>query len=316
MKHHYLPRFYLAGFTRHYGADDDLWVFDTEEIKQWKSTPANSAHQRDFYKVDLGDGDDPNSFEKVLAWVESEVAPAVRQITDTQTLPKGEAFDLLINFVGLMAVRVPGARAAYTNPMKKLARTVLQMTLQSPEIWEAQKQRMRASGIEIRDNISYEDMRDFVVSDRYEIGISQNWEIHTMLERVKIILPLLAQRNWSLLVSDGDTPDLICSDRPVALEWTLPPPPPPLWHCPGFGMHNAILTFPLNRRIALVSRFEGREGVFKADAQKVAQINSLTGKYAERFLYTAEQDFFWLREDQSVCNRHDLCIAIRQSRQE
>jgi len=94
MRHHYLPKFYLCGFTRARHRDDSLWVFDKSSAKQWKSTPANSAHQRDYYRVELQDGGDPNAFEKSLAWVEDRVAPAVRRVIASQTVPTGDGLPI------------------------------------------------------------------------------------------------------------------------------------------------------------------------------------------------------------------------------
>lgn len=58
-KHHYLPCFYLAGFTIAGSDCDRLYVFDQQQIKSWPSTPRNAAHERDFYAeidtVECGD---------------------------------------------------------------------------------------------------------------------------------------------------------------------------------------------------------------------------------------------------------------------
>lgn len=47
-KHHYVPQFYLAGFTLDGSSESPLFVCDQEQSKTWKSTPKQSAHRRDF----------------------------------------------------------------------------------------------------------------------------------------------------------------------------------------------------------------------------------------------------------------------------
>ena len=38
-KHHYVPQFYLAGFTATGNKDGQLWVFDKETGRNWPKTP-------------------------------------------------------------------------------------------------------------------------------------------------------------------------------------------------------------------------------------------------------------------------------------
>jgi hypothetical protein len=38
-KHHYVPEFYLAGFTESGTDDGRLHVLDKEQLRQWPSTP-------------------------------------------------------------------------------------------------------------------------------------------------------------------------------------------------------------------------------------------------------------------------------------
>ena len=43
-KHHYVPAFYLAGFTMSGSDEDRLCVFDQSQIKSWPSSPRNAGH--------------------------------------------------------------------------------------------------------------------------------------------------------------------------------------------------------------------------------------------------------------------------------
>ena len=38
-KHHYVPQFYLAGFTENDSKDGQLFVLDKEQRKTWAKTP-------------------------------------------------------------------------------------------------------------------------------------------------------------------------------------------------------------------------------------------------------------------------------------
>jgi hypothetical protein len=48
--HHFVPQFWLAGFTETGQKDGRLWITDLKKGKQWKSTPRKAGHRRDFYR--------------------------------------------------------------------------------------------------------------------------------------------------------------------------------------------------------------------------------------------------------------------------
>ena len=56
-RHHYVPKFYLAGFTAEGTQDGRLFVVDQRTGKTWKSSPGGVAHERDFYRIDDADID-------------------------------------------------------------------------------------------------------------------------------------------------------------------------------------------------------------------------------------------------------------------
>lgn len=51
--HHYLPAFYLTGFTASQRRDDSLLVLDMEQRKEWRSKPDKLAYIRNYYHVEV-----------------------------------------------------------------------------------------------------------------------------------------------------------------------------------------------------------------------------------------------------------------------
>ena len=64
-KHHYVPQFFLAGFTPSGRRKDFLWVTDKKKLEQRKARPLKVALKRDFYGVE-GEGVDPQQVEQGL----------------------------------------------------------------------------------------------------------------------------------------------------------------------------------------------------------------------------------------------------------
>lgn len=304
--HHYISKFYLEGFTARGSKDDYLWVMDKEQKKQWKAKPENAAHQRDFYRVKIP-GVEPDAVEKAFGKFENQAASIVERIIEKGALPKGEDFIILINFVALMAVRIPRYRRVFDGPLEEMNKFILKLITANPERWETIKERMKRDGYEIDEKVSYEVMKCFVKRDKYSIKVSREWHIQNLLQSIDILIPLLLGRKWSLLIVKDEKDEFICSDSPVALVWTKPMPP--FWG-PGFGMKNTELTMPLNRHIGLLASFEVEPQTLLAPKRAVAKLNSRTAMQAQRFIYSNKQIFIWLKRSGEIGNTNDLLSAI------
>jgi hypothetical protein len=102
---HYIPKFYLKGFTDKQGA---LWVY--EKFKPLReSRPKHEAHRPDYY-THAEDGKRDETAEDVLKATESQVAPIIRKLANPQYVLTPENAARLIVFVAFMFVRVPSWR--------------------------------------------------------------------------------------------------------------------------------------------------------------------------------------------------------------
>ena len=113
-RHHYIPKFYLVGFTPSGEENDFLFVLDKDSGKQWKAKPENVAHQRDFYRVEIP-GVKPDIFENALSKIETQASIIIKNIISSEALPDKESEDFLdlINLVALMTARIPRIRSVF-----------------------------------------------------------------------------------------------------------------------------------------------------------------------------------------------------------
>lgn len=324
VKHHYIPKFYLSNFTETEDENSQLWVTDQKQCKQWKASPSAVAYQNKLYFLEETTDNtfpEPDIIENAFSKVESMAAPVIKEILRTEQLPAGEGFNILINFIALMASRTPAIIIHRTEPIIKINEIIMDMYLSSKDRWKALTSRMSVEGRlspESLDDANYEKMRDFFYSKRYIMDINQNYKIKQLLDSVDILIPLLAQRKWSLLLSKDITttmPQLggfICSDNPVALV-SLDPLPP--FYYPGFGMPCTEVTMPLSKNAAIVGRFEGEEKVTIISVKGMAAINSRTGMYADRFFYHSNKNFIMINNQQQICNVNALLDYCKQNQQ-
>lgn len=311
-KHHYVPEFYLARFTPSGSKEDRLWVVDQKTGAQFRSAISNLACQRDFYRVNVK-GCDPNVLEEAFSVLESEVAGVLAAIDKSARLPKGNDLNILMNFVALMAVRVPSVRRQVSELSSEVAKLILKIGLASKERYEAIRGAMRKDGADLPADLPYEELRDFVYDEsNYTIVAPNELFIQALLAGLEVLLPALHHRKWSLIIAQDKAGEFICSDSPVALVW-MPPRPLPEFYGPGFGLPNTEVTIPLGRRIVLSGRFEGTSGVWEVDRRGVATLNSRTAMCSERFVYSAGPNFEYLKPDGGIGNVSDLLAAIREA---
>jgi hypothetical protein len=224
-------------------------------------------------------------------------------------IPADEEFIILMNLIALMVVRGPQNRRIFSKPLEQMAKFSLQLMTQTEERWKSIIQRMKRSGYDVGSNITYNEFKKSLDKDGFSITLTREGQIYNSLKSLDLIIPLLIERKWSLLIAEDQKSNFICSDSPVALRWTIPVPA--FWG-PGFGMENTELTMPINNNLCLIGRFEGQSQKILVQQKYIAAINKITFLFAERFVYSANEDIYWLRKNGNVGNTLDLISSLER----
>jgi hypothetical protein len=311
-QHHYVPAFFLGGFTGSGTVDDHLWVFDkTQDGKRYRGRPGEVGKARDYNAIDVEDTN-PNAVEVMLAEIEGRAAPVIAAIRSSRRMPDGRAFELLMGFVAFLAVRIPGQRETIATFMEQIGKQIIRMVVDNRDRYEASLARIRDDGVEFPD-ISYEQMREFVERDEYTIRTATTFQVAMMLDAAPALVPMLANRRWSVFCVNTGEGELVCSDRPVSLTWTDGRERG--FYSPGYGLPETDITVPIDRHICVMGRFEGGSMCGPIDRRGVAAINTRTIMNASR-VYSSREDFVWLHRDGRVCDAKELARCLRDERDE
>jgi hypothetical protein len=298
-----LPQFYLAGFTKTGRKDGTLWVLDKEERKQWKSKPRKVAHRRDYYKIDAK-GAPPDAIEKALAEFEHLAAPVIGTVVASGRLPNSEGLLVLVNCVALFWARVPRIRNITSRFIDDVSKDINKMMVSSAETYRGIIDRMRKKGEHLPDGVDdYEEMKAFVEGGEYTVDFDRTWHVGRLLEALDILIPVLMQRNWSLLIAKEGEGSFACSDSPVSITWTKEMRSP---FGPGFAHKDTRVTMPLSRTVTLVGEFGRPSVVMPVSKGIISFINSFTVGWAERFVYSPQEDFPWMMGDGLVGGTREL----------
>lgn len=288
-RHHYLPQGYLAAFTDSGLKDGQFCVLDVQTGNSFRTSPLNVAAERDFNRIEVP-GHRPDAIENALAPFEGEAASAIRRIIDTEAFPTDSDWNLILNLLGLIAVRNPKLRGSFNRSREQVLRRVSDLLVSDKQLWDHHVKKAREAGEHISDSVSFEDVKKFVDDENYEIEFHPEGNLRVEFHAFNELLPLLGQRTWSLLVAPAEGPEFICSDHPVTLLWKGGRSGPV-----GFGLKETEVFFPLGRRIGFYGVFESPlKPVVRCKPGHVATMNRRVAWNAERQVFsTLERFFVW-----------------------
>ena len=300
-KHHYLPRFYVGGFTN---AQGEVFVLDHQTGKISRQSKNGTFHLPYFYSVDFSKYDKrdtrssdkikktlglpdvdtenikehPDMIEDLLGDSENLAARIIPKLVSRVHISDLEKIELS-TFIALMYTRTPAFRDFTTNLEKEMVEKHMKEIFSSREKAENIYNEMIKDGYEKKVNI--EDVLDFYKTKRYKVEIPKELNIKNMLLLTPVIDRLLYEKTWFVIEAPEDT-SFVTSDLPVFL-----------YHydmnkgaSPGFATPGVKVFFPLSQRYVLVMEDtrRGKAIVFsKVDKAEVRKLNEIifanSGKY-------------------------------------
>lgn len=184
--HHFVPQFYLSGFTANGRKNGKLWESDLGGGTQQQASPAAVAKRKGFYRVKL-EGEDPEAVENELQKIETAAAPIIKKIAATGCPPAGrDELHALLKFAGIQAVRIPKERRRIVSFIERARKD-----LSTPETWAV------ALGRNGRptDLADYDEVRRDADSSNHLLFIA------VMIQGWRIVTEALEKRNWVVRVS-------------------------------------------------------------------------------------------------------------------
>lgn len=301
-KHHYIPQFYLAGFTPTGSREDKVYVLDLQTGRQRPSSPSETGFENYFYKLEF-EGDQAFSLEQVLSKIEGEVSIILRATEETGNMPIGDDYLKLMIFLAIMAVRVPGWLSRVDNFFEQISKKMMRLVVAKKERWESTVARMKADGIDVGD-AKWEKMKASVEGDEFNVKMNQNYRMFLMMNSLYALTDILANRKWTVWTAPAGSKGFICSDRPLSCGWLVPPPIKRL--SPAPGMPNTFMMFPLSKRRVIHGIFEAQLPPKLIDPISVGQVNIYTALFAHRFVYSTGPDFEVTLPDMKLAGKTEL----------
>jgi hypothetical protein len=267
-KHHYLPQFYLRGFSK-----DQRSLFQIEKTtgKYYRCQIKDVAATRDFHEIDADGATDTNGFEKMLAEVEGKLSEQLRMLL-SDGISNDNALRTTIDLLSQLRMRVPPVKNHIERSMSSNIRAVTEM--------------MERAGQLPKPPPGLEDMlrvKNLKIS-------TKNWKcLETMFDMAADpeILNILTHMRATLYHSPEDEFFITC-DQPVAL--LHPTMSANSWYGIGPGIKGVEISLPLSASVLLKLDHEtGPHSEMSATAAEVKEFNRRSIVMAYNYILTGNE---------------------------
>lgn len=263
MGDHYLPQYYLKGFSQRSGKQ--IWAYDKQDSRKFQAQVKNVATETGFYS--------PEAEQYLANNIEGPANAILGKIRDRgQVTPDDKK--VLAEYMVVMMKRVPQGRervkklapVTADRLFEKISQQLSITTFMSPE--EANLIRQRRS-----------EIREFL--DRYSQEVPKKiWLDNIPPQTTPRIVEAIRRMTWLLLTFD-EKPAFMTCDNPVFY-----------FTCIGIGKRESEITFPISSHVTLWAtwRADLAEGYFSTTKQVAKEINRRTASNAGRYVFHCDDE--------------------------
>ncbi len=279
-RHHYLPKFYLDGFT----TNGLVALYDRERKEFRRQAPKNTALENSFYSAQTDSGERFDDVETAFALLESDAKPIVDRLEDGFSISQDER-DVIAMFAAAFFVRTPGFRRSTDNLRERFAKDVMRRAVGNVDRAKRQMEEMRAAGVDLGE-VPPDVIASFFRDGEYRLKFSQNESLKEMVSLLGPLGAMLSDMQLRVLRAPLKKTFLTC-DEPFLL---FPPKEPVLGV--GIATPGAKKILPLTSHVSLVfGDIAPRSPIVYAGAHRrwTRLVNLTLAKHSQRFVLGARE---------------------------
>lgn len=279
-RQHYLPRFYLDGFSR----DGLVAVYDREKDEIRRQQPKDTTVIGHFYTMADAQGRKRYEIEAMLSEYEGKASPVIKKLAAKESINADERTDLAI-FIALGAMRTPDVVDSLSLMNSDLVMRFVKATYKNvDDVANSLSKDPNYAGKSAEEvRIEAQLMVDMAQNDGIQVVTNEKWSVSTAIRMSFEVAPILAGRNWDVVHRHNDKKAFVTADAPVVLT-TLAPRDNNFWGV-GFGNTDALVIFPLTQSCALL--MHGSDGEFfhrQGSQEFVRRTNLSIAAHCQRFV--------------------------------
>ncbi|MBL7131062.1 MAG: DUF4238 domain-containing protein, partial [Candidatus Omnitrophica bacterium] len=242
-RHHYIPVFYLNGFTNKNGC---LYIYDKVDKPVFESSPEGIAYENHYFSFMTPHGErDSETVENNIMLLEGEFARVVKKIHNCEDLTVDDRIVFAL-FMASMIVRIPNMR---DNIRKSTGETIKHISVfmaSHKENFERMMEKYeRDTGKQIGMNV--EELRQWMKNpDNYDVTVDKQYAIAMALSLLENFARVFFQMKWAFLRATDDY-KYMTGDNP--LQYIDPTHNPRSFYGVGLANKNIEVSLPLSKEI-------------------------------------------------------------------
>ena len=262
MGKHYIPRYYLSGFTQD-SKPPLIWVYKKGSSRKFATQIKNVAHETHYH---------PDNFERYLAIeIEAPANIALRKIRERKIITAKDKI-ALCNYMVVLWKGVPEGKKRLKERAPKVSDGIRKKLFEEIEELKI-KNPSKANSLEKR-RLKIEDILEKLKDDFPE----DIWRSVIPPEMTPRMSEALSKMTWRFFVCEEPNA-FLTNDNPVFIFRHI-----------GIGNKYSELTFPISSYIALQATWRLlEEGYYPANNQVVKEINRRTASIATRYIYFSKK---------------------------
>jgi len=278
-RHHYIPVFYLNGFTNSNGY---LYIYDKYNKPVFESSPEGIAYENHYFSFVNSEGErDSETLENAIKLLEDESARVLRKIHNYEKLSIDDRRTFSL-FVSSMMVRVPNMR----ENMRKISGTLAKLhSVSISSHKESFMRQMKNYEKDTRKQMgpNYEELREFMNNpDNYDVSTNKQYGTAMALSQIEHISEIFFRMKWTFLKATREN-KYITGDNP--LSYFDPTCKPNSFYGVGLLNKNIEVALPLSKEICAFGTWRLKEGYLQAKNQYVKRLNKMTAISLVKFAF-------------------------------
>jgi hypothetical protein len=278
-RHHFLPEFYLHGFSR----DGYLWLYDREKREYRRQAPRNTAVVGQFYTTELEGGETDTLVEEMLSQIETKAKPIIDSLVAGERLAHPERADLSY-FLAFLFARTPKFERETLQIADSMHKRIAKEGI--PTVEAAKRILLKSNPT---PSITAQSFYDFVHKEQFSITGHRNLTLELMISQARKAAKELVFMNWEVVHAPAKRL-FITSDSPFGyiVPESLRESDEPIF---GILSEKLFKVIPLSAKIAL--RIGGPGIGFshvEATRQELGEVNVAVAKECDRFLIGSNAD--------------------------
>ncbi len=246
VQQHFVTAAYLAGFTPEGNRDSQLYIYERNTDRMFRSVPDEAAKRRNYYSAPLPGGGFDDTVDTMLTALEGQAMPSLQKLVAGDYNLKTFERALLAFLIAFQEFRTPWTRQIFQKMQEDLTTSTMHMAANQPGYFEKVFEELKAKGA-TDGSVTPDQLRDALREERIKAKAQPHADLHLIAAMGQQIGNIYTRMQWTVVrAMEGE---FVTSDAPVVRR------------DPGFrgGLYGgglfsptAEVWFPLSKQVVIV----------------------------------------------------------------